>query len=251
MGTRLTASGRVLAAFISLVLSAVLAISGSASGATRASSTSAAVEQASVTLLNRQLAADSGAFGPYRNGVWASQNTVCWSCNQGGPATASATLYMLTGRSRPQLLQEAEGTIDTAIATRQQDSGAFAGPTGDTQFTDVATMFFGDEEANTYLELLPVLDPVRAARWRALIAAAASFLIRNGNVTWYTNGNINLGNTEFFYLAWRATGNVQFRTAYDQAWTFMLSPPQAEWPGRGLIVVKTPAGPTAPMAPAT
>jgi hypothetical protein len=101
-------------------------------------------------------------------------------------------------------------------------------------------MFFGDEEGNTYLQLAPVLDPSHRARWQASLVAAATYLIRHGNLSWYTNGNINLGSTELFYLAWRATGNPIFRAVYEQAWNFTLSPPQSQWPGRGLHFVHAP-----------
>lgn len=200
----------------------------------------ASTSHTALDLLGWELAAYAGPFGGFSNGVWNSPNTICWSCNQGGPASAAATLYMLGGRTQPLLLQEAEATIDTAIATRQQPNGSFLGPPGDTQTADVATMFFGVEEGNAYLTLLPVLDPARRARWAASIAAAAAFLVHNGNLTWYTNGNINLGNTELFYLAWRATGSPYYQALYEQAWNFTLYPPQSQWPGRGLVLVRTP-----------
>jgi hypothetical protein len=182
----------------------------------------------------------AGPWGSYTGGVWNSQDTSCWTCNNGGPATAAATAYVLSGDSQPTLLGEAEGTIDTAIANWQRADGAFVGPTGSSPSPDIDTMFFGVEEGNTYLELLPVLDAARKARWQASLAAAADYLIHNGNLNWYTNGNINLGNAELFYLAWRATGDERFDTAYQQAWNFALYPPQSSWPGRGLVIVNQP-----------
>ncbi len=221
-----------------LVAVLVTASSGVCSAAASAEASSVAAQ--SLSLLSSEVSAYAGPLGPYRDGIWHSPNTICWACNQGGPATAAATAYMLTGRVRPELLREAEDTIDTAIATRQRADGAFAGPRGDTQSPDIATMCFGVEEGNTYLTLLPVLDAARRTRWQASLAAAASFLIHNGNVTWYTNGNINLGNVELLYLAWRATGDAAFHTAFERAWSFTLSPPQSRWPGRGLVVVRAP-----------
>jgi hypothetical protein len=223
-----------------LTLVVAMLILGAPAVAAGSSAVTTATSRTAIQTLTWELAAYAGPFGGFSGGVWQSPNTVCWACNQGGPASAAATTYMLTGRTQPRLLQEAEQTIDTAIATRQQPDGAFAGPAGDTQTPDVATMFFADEEGNAYLTLLPVLDPARRARWQASIAAAASFLIHNGNLTWYTNGNINLGNTELFYLAWRATGNPVFQAAFNQAWNFTLNPPSTQWPGRGLGMVRTP-----------
>ena len=232
-----------LLTFLVLALCATWLARPAAAGATTSSPAAAATSQTAVDLLAWELAAYAGPMGGFANGIWNSPNTVCWSCNQGGPASAAAALYMVSGRTQPRLLQEAESTIDTAIATRQQANGSFVGPAGDTQSPDVATMFFGVEEGNTYLTLLPVLDPARRARWQASISAAASFLIHNGNLNWYTNGNINLGNTELFYLAWRATGSPIFQAVWQQSWNFTLSPPQAQWPGRGLVMVKAPTRP--------
>ncbi len=212
-------------------------------GATKAGSGGAATLPAapqSLALLTSQVSAYAGALGPYKDGTWTTSNTLCWACNQGGPATAAATLYMLTGKTQPNLLREAEGTVDSAIATHQRPDGAFAGPPGDPQSPEVATMFFGVEEGNIYLELSPVLDRVRRARWQASIAAAASYLIGHGNLTWYTSGNINLGNAELFYLAGKATGSAAFVRAYRQALSFAISPPQRRWSGRGLVIVRQP-----------
>lgn len=219
-------------------LVAVLALS--LPGSAAASPAAAATLNSSTGLLSSALSAYAGPDGGFAHGIWNSPNTVCWSCNEGGPASAAATLYVLTGARQPQLLSEAEQTIDTAIATRQAVDGSFSGPSGDTQSPDIATMFFGDEEGNAYLQLAPVLDPVRRARWRSSLMAAAMYLIRHGNLTWYTNGNINLGNTELFYLAWRASANPMFYAAYTQAWNFTLYPPQSQWPGRGLHFARVP-----------
>jgi hypothetical protein len=230
---------RRLAIWLASLLAAVAVVLSGPPNA-RASSQSIATSHGALGLLEWELSAYAGPLGGYRNGFWNSSNTICWSCNQGGPASAAATAYMLSGRTQPALLGEAEGTIDTAIATRQRSDGAFLGPPGDTQSPDVATMFFGDELGNAYLALLPVLDPGRRARWQAALTAAAQFLVHNGNLTWYTNGNINLGNAELFYLAWRATGNPLYNALFNQAWNFALNPPQSQWPGRGLRFVTSP-----------
>lgn len=220
----------------------VLSVPGAASATTGAAVRTSAAHM-SLNLLSSKIQAYAGPLGPFRDGVWTSSNPLCWACNQGGPATAAAAVYMLTGRTKPRLFRDARATIDVAISTRQRPDGAFVGAPGDTQSADVATMFFGVEEGNTYLELSSVLDRTRRARWQKSLTAAANYLIHNGNLTWYTNGNITLGNAELFYLVWRATGNRRFLSAYDQAWTFALHPPQSQSPGRGLVLVKAPKRP--------
>lgn len=196
--------------------------------------------QQSLDFLTSEVQAYAGPLGPYQDGIWRSPNTVCWACNNGGPATAAATAYMLTGRSQPQLLADAEGTFDTAIATRQLPNGSFQPPAGDSQPAGIATIFFAVELGNTYFELSPVLGAQRKMRWRSALAAAAYYLIGNGNVTWYTNGNINLDLIELLYLAWRATGDPIIHMAYEQAWSFTLRPPQSSWPGCGLVTLRAP-----------
>jgi hypothetical protein len=225
---------------VRLLAIAALAAAASGAHASTASALGTSPAREALGLLASRMAAYAGPLGPYHNGIWQSPNTICWTCNQGGPASAAATVYKLTGRSRPDLLRKSERTIDIAISAHQRAGGVFRPPPGDTQSPDIATMFFGVEEGNTYMALSRVLDPARRARWRSSLAAAASYLIRNGNVTWYANGNINLGNIELLYLAWRATGNATFHAAYERAWSFALSPPQNRWPGCGLVVVTAP-----------
>jgi hypothetical protein len=227
---------------VSALVCAAPAVARTARPTTRAPQLATAAAASSAGLLNFMVRAYAGPLGPFRNGIWQTPDTVCWACDQGGPATAAATAYVLSGRSQPTLLGEAEQTIDTAIATRQRPDGAFVGPPGDGQSgsPDITTMFFGVEMGNTYLELAPVLDPARRARWQASLAAAAEYLIHNGNLNWYTNGNINLGNAELFYLVWKATGNPVFDAAFEQAWSFALNPTRPQWSGYGLVIVKAP-----------
>jgi hypothetical protein len=101
-------------------------------------------------------------------------------------------------------------------------------------------MFFTLELGNAYLELSDSLGKARRDRWRGAITGAADYLVRNGNLTWYTNGNINLGNTAVFYLAWRVSGRASYLDAYNRSWTFTLSPPQQRWRGFGLHLIRTP-----------
>lgn len=127
-------------------------------------------------------------------------------------------------------------TFDTAIADRQRADGGFGAPPS----LDIQTMTFGNELGSAYLELESVLPAATKVRWQGAIAAAADYLVTNRNITWYTNGNINLGNTELFYLAWRATGDERYRLDYEQALSFTISPPQDRWSGYGLRILHQP-----------
>jgi hypothetical protein len=138
------------------------------------------------------------------------------------------------------MLSAAEQTINTAISTRQQPSGQFTPPAGDTQPSGIATIFFGLEFGTVYHQLAAVLDQATRARWQSSLAAAADYLARTGNLTWYSNGNINLSEITFFWLVWQATGNTKYERDYNSLWKFTLHPPQNEFPGSGLVVVKAP-----------
>jgi hypothetical protein len=205
-----------------------------------ADTSAATVESSVVSFMTQQNADYAGAIdGPFQNGVWTTAVAGCWACANGGPATAAATLYVLTGHSNQTLLDEAEQTINTAIVTMQTPDGGFTPPAGD-QPENIATMFFGVEFGTTYHLLAPYLSAPTRLSWQASLAAAANYLIDSGNTTWYSNGNINLGYTEFLYLAWQATGESQFETAYNASWSFTMDPPQDKFPGSGWTVVTPP-----------
>src|SRR6266550_875637 len=86
----------------------------------------------------------------------------------------------------------------------------------------------------------PQLDPTRIEAWTSALTGAADFLIRNGNLAWYTNGNIVLGNALTMALAYRVTANATYRAAYEQALAFALTPDQVRWPAYGLVYSVTP-----------
>ncbi len=226
---------------LGLAIAAAALRSASYATADTASPTPASVEANALGFLNSELQAYATTLGPFQNGVWTdSSDTTCWACSNGGPATAAATAYVLDGGDQPQLLSEAEQTINTAIATQQKADGSFSGPPGDTQSANVSTMFFGLEFGTTYHLLASDLDPATRTSWQASLTAAANYLINSGNTTWYANGNINLGYTEFLYLVWQATGNTTYEQAYNASWNFTMDPPQTRFPGSGLVITQQP-----------
>ncbi len=215
--------------------------------AAAAADTTPAARESLVSFFDGQLGMRSdrsSATDPlyFEGGLWQTTNTVCWACNNGGPATTAAALWRASGRSRSDLFAQAKQTVDTAIAQRQGANGVFVPPVGDGQYASpgVASVVFSVELGTTYLLLEPGLDADTKARWRGSLAAAAGYLITNGDVYWYANGNVALGNAELLYIAWRVTGDAKFKTAYENAFAFLLSPPQDKWPGRGLRVVTEP-----------
>jgi hypothetical protein len=101
-------------------------------------------------------------------------------------------------------------------------------------------MFFGDDFGLVYHLLAAVLDPATKARWQTSLSRAAAFMASKGTLNWYTNGNINIGQTEFFWLAWQATGNPVYQQDEEKMWATTLLPNQTQWPGAGLVITKQP-----------
>ena len=110
--------------------------------------------------------------------------------------------------------------------------GAFGAAAGG---PDIDTMFFANILGVAALLLRRQLDAARLASWTQGVAGAADFLVKNGNLSWYTNGNICLGNALTMALAWRLTGDPKYQGYYQQAIDFVVAPPAPKWAGRGLI----------------
>jgi hypothetical protein len=136
-------------------------------------------------------------------------------------------------------------TMDTAIKLHQLPNGAFGPPAGSETGTDIQTVFFAVQLGFTFQVLGMTLDAAHRTSWSRALGGAADFLEKNGNYKWYTNGNIVLANTVAAAMAWRATGDARYKTMYDTAFDFALKPPQARWPGRGLVMT-VPASSTDP-----
>ena len=237
----------VLVRVVTIAVAVVAALGGfvSSGWAATNSSAAAAVEANIIPFIGKQLSDYATFDGPFEDGVWGmstaySPNGLCWGCDNGGPATAAATLYVLTGAEDRALLEEARETIDTAIAIRQTSNGAFTPPPADGSSPGIETMFFGVEFGTTYQLLASHVGAATRRRWQASLTAAANYLIHSGDVSWYANGNINLGYTEFLYLVWQATGERRFETAYNNSWSFIMAPPQSRFPGSGWRTVKGP-----------
>jgi hypothetical protein len=183
----------------------------------------------------------------YAGGVWFNtDNSQNWADTQGGAALAAASLWSATGRANSALLHKAVDTINTAIATGQNQDGSFSGPPASAvgpAGAGVTTEFFARMFGDTYLLVQSTLTTTQRQAWVAALTRAADYLITNNDVTFYANGNVNLGYAQTLYLAWRASGAIRFATAYDAEWSFLLNPDQSRWPGFGLHLTKTPTRP--------
>ena len=211
---------------------------GSPAAVADTSGTATAVESNVTSFMTQQLDSYQGSEGPFHNGVWTDAADTCWACDNGGPVTAAATLYVLTGASNGTLLAEAEETINTAIADDQNADGSFNPP--NTSANVENSIWFGDELGTTLRLLRPYLNATTLASWQAALSADANYLINSGNTIWYINGNLNLAETELLWLTWQATGNPTYETDYNNSWTFIMNPSQTKFPGAGWVTVQAP-----------
>jgi hypothetical protein len=161
----------------------------------------------------------------YSNGVWVG-DPGCWWCSV-APVLPAAVLARLEGRTS-RWLPIAENTVQTTIRRYQQADGSFATSPADAQF---GTFVAGQYLAAAYLELAPYVSAQRRAQWRSAIGRAGRWLVPK--LRYYVNGNVNLGETVFVYLAWRVTGLADLARAYHQSLRFTLAPGRGH-PGYGL-----------------
>lgn len=229
---------RRAALLVALGLMLGVALGGSAAPSDAADGATSTLSSTGNQVLQSYMT-QSSASDPryYSNGVWyATDGPACWYCYDSA-AVGAATLSQQPG-GNAQLRQVAIDTFNTAIAQHQLANGAFDDDTGAAD--GIGTGFFTVDLGIAYLELRSTLGPRTSATWSAAIGAAADYLINSGNTTWYVNGNVNLRQTEVMWLAWVATRQQRFLTAYDSEWSFTINPNQARWPGFGLQITTRP-----------
>jgi hypothetical protein len=158
--------------------------------------------------------------------------STCIRCNT-GPALAAVVSYLSTGKASERKL--AVTIFDQLLASQRQSNGSLHPlPTGG----DINTMFFADNLGIATVLLGSKLDAAHRTSWTSAVTGGADFLINNKNLSWYTNGNIVIGNALTMALAYRLTGDTKYRTAYQQAWTFAIAPNQERWAGYGFVTTQ-------------
>ena len=175
-------------------------------------------------------------------GLWIGGDAVQWRSNS-GPGLAAAAVAAYDGDAT--LRSDAEQTFDTLIAEHQQPNGSFTAVAGtaDPQSAPVDTMFFVSNLGMALWALRGQMPAAEAARWASAIAGGANYLVANGNLTYYTNGNICIGNALVMAEAFWATGNPMYETYYQQALSFAEHPTLPRWAGFGLQITRAPTQP--------
>jgi hypothetical protein len=163
-------------------------------------------------------------------GTWKGSGD-CFRCDAGPALALAASAYLTHDVSQRRW---AKHILDEEIRRHQQENGAFGNAPGG---PDLDTMFFANTLGFSALLLKPQMGKPRYTRWTAAVTGAADYLIGNGNLSWYTNGNIVLGNALTMALAYRLSGDTKYKDAYETALDFAVSPPP-RWAGRGLIYTK-------------
>lgn len=233
---------RLLANLLSLLLiTVVLVASPSAALAAPAPASLSTTTRDSIsTLLQSLQTRSSDSDVRYlKNNVWVDGTPTCFRCTL-GPSVLAAARGRDSVSSNDKLVKLSITTMDLAIRNHQRSDGAF-GPAGQGESGyDIQTVMFANELAWTYLTLGPRLDFVHRTAWKKSLTRSADWLVRNGNLTYYVNGNINLALAMNMDLTYRITGVTRFRTAAKTALSFTLNPPQGRWSGFGLQYSKTP-----------
>ncbi|HAU36585.1 MAG TPA: hypothetical protein DCX07_02570 [Phycisphaerales bacterium] len=197
----------------------------------------------------------------YEDGVWHTshlrKNEAYWHTNS-GPAAAAAALWRslhehsLSLEGVENLLpaekyfEAAVATIDRAIKEHQTPEGGFAYTQGQNKGHEITSMFFGNVLAATYLQLEPGLDEAHKTAWKKSLVSAADWMFRpvgsfpNAAMGWYTNGNIELGETNLWYLIGKITGEPRFKDAYETAFAFTIDPPKPRWKDYGIRYTREP-----------
>jgi hypothetical protein len=168
----------------------------------------------------------------YANGVWSNPNANCWWCLEAA-ATAAGELSRQTTPPNDTLLNVAKQTFTNAIEAHQTADGSW-------DENAIDTGFFAVELGNSYFELRDLLDPATAARWANSFRRAVDYIINQGELTWYINGNDNLRQAGLAWMAWKITGNPKYQTDFVNEWNFTLDPPQPRWSGFGLHLTRVP-----------
>ncbi len=175
----------------------------------------------------------------YTNGQWRNgQEAACWRCTL-GPGVAAALIARTSGDS--QMRNRAIETFETMVTQHQTGEGAFMPANPQEDGLAITTMFAATELGTAYVELRDQLPADQKKRWAQSIARSADYLVAKGNLRWYTNGNIVIGNALVMQFAWLATGDQRYRDAYENALEFAVAPPADRWPGYGLVYTKQPA----------
>jgi len=200
----------------------------------------------------------------YDSGIWHAKNdTVNWASNV-GVGTAAATLWkwqdyrLSTGTLPPELAAQATPdkqawlhriaveTMDRMLQDHQNPDGSLGVP------DKPETYFASLELAVTDRTLGDSLDAATQTRWKTALTRAIDYLVTSTNLPnpaltgwkatdgWYTNGNIELGESTLLYLTWQITGDPKYQSLFSTQWHHTLTPDPVRWPGFGLVIEKAP-----------
>lgn len=140
-------------------------------------------------------------------------------------------------------------TIEGALTLYTQSNGSF-GPLAPPGDNSIDTWEFGTVMAVVYLTYKDSMSLATRARWEAVMLASVEYLHAHGNVNYYTNGNIELGEYVFENLVYLITGDYNVGQVKERTWWAAHDPVAANadagWAGYGFVL---PSGATADTYP--
>jgi hypothetical protein len=188
--------------------------------------------------IKAQISSQAIAHPSSAGSLWLGTASSCVRCAAGLALAAGA---VAAADDDKNLVQDSENAFDALIRDHFSDQdGTVRPPESGESGPDIQTSLFAGELGQATLVMKPMLDTVHLRRYTQVVKEAADFLVRNGNLAWYTNGNIALANAAVMAAASRLTGDPKYAADYRKAWDFALNPPSTRWPKLGLVVTKPP-----------
>lgn len=221
-----------------LTAAAVTVSATAADGATTPLSTTTrnTTQQLLTSLQTRSSASDPRYL---QNNVWIDGSPDCLRCTLGPSVLAAAR-----GRDLPEgngYVSLAISTMDVLVRDHQRSDGALIPASSGEGGPSIQTVLAANELAWTYLILGPRLDANHRTAWSNALTKASDYLIRNGEPSYYINGNINLSVAMNMDLTARITGLPRFQTVARSSLAFAIAPPQNRWAGFGLRYTRNPS----------
>ncbi len=141
---------------------------------------------------------------------------------------------------------QAIATMNSAITIRLQPNGSLGQTSGGDNTID--TMEFCKALAVCLYVYGDTLPAATKARWQNTLINAGTYLRTSGGLTYYTNGNVNLGYYAHLKMAYDLTGDYTTGQLSGKAWWTLNHPDESidvSWAGWGYIFTSSPDPDTA------
>lgn len=191
-------------------------------------------------IINNQLNQINGTVPrPPRANIINWPDKTCPRCNVALGEAAAVSAYATPNAGK---LAYAEWIFDQALHLAPQPG--LMTPATNELGPGEATMFYIDELGPSLNMLRPQLDQAHIVSYTNAITNAADWLQADGDYSYYSNGNVNIGIAGVAALAYQQTGNPTYLGYYNKTMAFMANPTQPRWKGYGWVVSQQPTSAT-------